>query len=78
MANFNLPKRHKEHLCEIALTMGEINAIIIILYSIYNSADLDKSTRLVSLDLTAAFDAIDHSILKRLKISFGIDGSVLN
>ena len=47
--------------------------------SIYNSADLGKSTLFASLYLSAAFDTIDHSILLRcLKISFGIDGLVLN
>ena len=54
-------------------------ALILTLDSIYNSADLSKSTLLVSLDLSAALDTIDHFILlKRLKISFSIDGTVLN
>ena len=54
-------------------------ALILTLDRIYNSADLGKSTLLVSLDLSAAFDTIGHSILlNRLKISFSIDGPVLN
>ena len=54
-------------------------ALILTIDSIYNSADLGKSTLLVSLDLSATFDIIDHSILlNRFTISFGIDGPVLN
>ena len=54
-------------------------ALFLILDSIYNSDDLGNSTLLVSLDLSAAFDTMHHSILlKCLKISFCIDGLVLN
>ena len=42
-----------------------------------HAADCGKSTLLVSLDLSAAFDTIDHNILlNRLHHSFGISGSV--
>ena len=48
------------------------------LNNIYVSADTGKATALVSLDLSAAFDTIDHSILlKRLQMMFGVTGTAL-
>jgi hypothetical protein len=48
------------------------------LNNIYLSADTGKATALVSLDLSAAFDTIDHSILlNRLQIMFGVTGPAL-
>jgi len=45
--------------------------------SIYHAADHGKATRLFPLDLSAAFDTIDHpNILHRLAHNFGITGSV--
>ena len=53
-------------------------ALIHTLNHIYTAADRGKPSLLVSLDLSAAFDTIDHSILiSRLQTSFGISGPVL-
>ena len=52
-------------------------ALQLILDNIYSTADAGKLTLLVSLDLSAAFDTIDHAVLlKRLNCSFGITGTV--
>ena len=47
--------------------------------NIYTSADRSQPTLLMSLDLSAAFDTIDHSLLlNRLHCSFGISGTTLD
>jgi len=47
--------------------------------NIYCASDIGSSTLLVSLDLSAAFDTIDHvTLINRLRTSFGITGSVLS
>ena len=52
-------------------------ALQLLLDNICSTADASKLTLLVSLDLSAAFDTIDHSVLlKRLNCSFGITGTV--
>ena len=44
----------------------------------FHSADLSQPTLLVSLDLSAAFDTIDHAtLLSRLSTSFGVHGTAL-
>ena len=54
-------------------------ALLFTLDSIYRAADQGHPTVLVSLDLSAAFDTIDHHILlSRLFTSFGIRGSVID
>jgi len=57
----------KMHSCETALCKT--------LNDIYLSSDNGKCTILISLDLSAAFDTIDHTILlNRLSTRFGITG----
>jgi len=54
-------------------------ALLCTLDNVFHSADLGKSTVLVSLDLSSAFDTIDHPLLlNRLKTTFGISGFALN
>jgi len=54
-------------------------ALLCTLDHVFNSSDLGKSTVLVSLDLSSAFDTIDHTILiNRLNTSFGVSGLALN
>ena len=53
-------------------------ALLCTLDHVFNSSDQGKSTVLVSLDLSSAFDTIDHAILKsRLQASFGVTGTAL-
>ena len=54
-------------------------ALLLSLNNIYEAADNSQPTLLVSLDLSAAFDTIDHSVLlSRLHTSFGISGTALS
>ena len=52
-------------------------ALLLALDNIYHAIDTGSSTVLVSLDLSAAFDTLEHSILNRLQNSFGITGLAL-
>ena len=54
-------------------------ALLKIFNDLLLSADQKKISVLVLLDLSAAFDTIDHTILvERLRTTFGFDGTVLN
>jgi len=51
----------------------------LLLNHVYSAADEGKPTLLISLDLSAAFDTVDYSVLlKRLSCSFGVTGNVLS
>ena len=53
-------------------------ALLKILNDVYRSTDNKEATCLVALDLSAAFDTLDHStLLDRLEFNFGISGSTL-
>jgi Reverse transcriptase (RNA-dependent DNA polymerase) len=44
--------------------------------SVYTAADNKKATMLVDLDISAAFDTIDHEVLlTRFQTDFGVDGT---
>ena len=54
-------------------------AVLHTLNDIYVTADNGNATALVSLDLSAAFDMIEHSILlRRLQAMFGVTGTALS
>ena len=54
------------------------SALLLALDNIYHAIDTGSSTVLVSLNLSAAFDTIEHSVLlNRLQNSFGITGLAL-
>ena len=45
-----------------------------VLYDILLAVDRGDLAALVLLDLSAAFDTVDHAILQRLRVTFGIGG----
>ena len=54
-------------------------ALLKLLNDVYHAIDGRKITVLIALDLSAAFDTLDHTtILHRLQRSFGITGSALS
>ena len=53
-------------------------ATIRVLSDLLDAVDRGDTAALVLLDLTAAFDTVDHEILlKRLRVTFGVDNSAL-
>ena len=53
-------------------------ALLKIVYDLLSALDEDKASLLSLLDLSAAFDTVDHSILlSRLIYSFGVSDTVL-
>ena len=53
------------------------SALLLAVDNIYHAIDRGSSTVLVLLDLSAAFDTIEHSVLNRLENSFGNTGLAL-
>ena len=54
-------------------------AVLKVFSDVLEAADQGKLTLLILLDLSAAFDTVDHDILcRRLQSSFGFDGPALN
>ena len=54
-------------------------ALLQVTGDLYKNIDMGNPTVLVSLDISAAFDSIDHqSLLNRMENYFGISGCVLN
>ena len=76
LKNFDFLEKHqsvyrKHHNTETALLKIQNDLLI--------SADKKKISIIALLDLSAAFDTIDHDILiTRLQTTFGFDGIVLN
>jgi hypothetical protein len=60
----------RRHSCETAITY--------LLNSVFRACDQRKVTVLVMLDLTAAFDTVDHSILCQKLFSLGVSGDALS
>ena len=64
-------------------TQNTKTSLLSTLDTIYRASDFGSSTLLVSLDLSAAFDTVDHVTLinrlsLRLRTSFSVTGSVLS
>ena len=54
----------------------DIADILHVMNSVYAAADAKKITALVGLDISAAFDTIDHDVLaSRLESQFGVVGA---
>ena len=54
-------------------------ALLSILDDVYGKIDKGRSTLLVALDMSAAFDTVEHPVLlRRLEACFGVTGSALS
>jgi len=53
-------------------------AVLKVLADILLALDSDNLAMLTLLDLSAAFDSVDHTLLERLQKSYGLSGQVLN
>ena len=68
-------------LCQSGFRVGHSTetAVLCVLSDLLQAADGGECGVLVLLDLSPAFDTVDHAILlERLEPSFGLSGSVLN
>ena len=70
-----LPKEQSGYRCHHSTE----TALLKVLSDLHTSMDQGRVSLLAALDLTAAFDSVDHTILiQRLHISFGLSGAVLD
>ena len=53
--------------------------MLFIYYGVYTAADNKQISVLIGLDLSAAFDTVDHSLLiERLQLEFGVNDMALD
>ena len=54
-------------------------ALLEVLDGVYTAADDKQISVLIGLDLSAAFDTVDHSLLiERLQLEFGVNDTALD
>ena len=54
-------------------------ALLEVLDGVYTAADNKQISMLIGLDLSAAFDTVDHSLLiERLQLEFGVNDTALD